>query len=255
MSLPHLDGWRWAFAIVGAFGLGISKTGIAGIGILMIALFTMAFPGKLSIGAVLPLLLVSDVVAVASYRRHADWRYLWALLPCACVGVIAGWQALGKIPNSVVSPGIGGVLIVLVLVQFWRRWRIATNPDVEESGKTPVAVWFMISVGIVAGFTTMVANAAGPIMILYLLAARLPKMEFIGTGAWFYLIINMVKVPFSIQVGAISPVSCAIDAVLIPFSIAGAFAGRRILGRIDQGIFESIALALTLVAAVRLVVT
>jgi uncharacterized membrane protein YfcA len=106
--------------------------------------------------------------------------------------------------------------------------------------------------GILAGFTTMVANAAGPSMVLYLLAAGLPKMEFMGTGAWFFFIVNCFKVPFLANLGLINPHSLPLDLVLGPAAVVGAFIGRAILPKIKQIVFENLALALTVVAGIKL---
>lgn len=91
-------------------------------------------------------------------------------------------------------------------------------------------------------------------MILYLLAMRLPKMEFIGTSAWFFLFLNLFKVPFSYSLGLINPASLRIDLPLIPFAVLGALSGRAIIPHIDQKLFERLALALTLAAGIRMLI-
>jgi uncharacterized membrane protein YfcA len=89
-------------------------------------------------------------------------------------------------------------------------------------------------------------------MILYLLAMRLPKLRFIGNAAWFFLAVNLLKVPFSYSLGMISPTSLSVSLWLIPITIAGALSGRWLIARINQPLFETLALVLTLVAGVRL---
>ena len=116
----------------------------------------------------------------------------------------------------------------------------------------PTSLWLAAVLGIMAGFTTMVANAAGPIMILYLLAMRLPKIEFIGTAAWYFMCLNLFKVPFSIHLGLINPQSIPVDCMLAPCAVAGGILGRVIIGHIRQQAFEELALLLTLIAAVKL---
>jgi hypothetical protein len=111
---------------------------------------------------------------------------------------------------------------------------------------------YLAVMGLSAGFTTMTANAAGPIMILYLMAAGLPKMEFVGTGAWYFLIINLFKVPFSANQGLINPTSLIFDVKLVPAVLAGAFSGRFLVSKINQNAFEVMALAFAVIGAVRL---
>src|SRR5690606_20548904 len=112
--------------------------------------------------------------------------------------------------------------------------------------------WFAPAIGVLAGFTTLVANAAGPMMAVYFLAMRLPKMDFVGTGAVFFLIINLFKVPFMVNLGLINAASFTLNLWLAPAVIGGAWLGRKLLVRIDQRAFENIALALSAVAGLKL---
>ena len=115
--------------------------------------------------------------------------------------------------------------------------------------------WFGPIMGIFAGLTTMMANAAGPVMTLYLLAMRLPKLEFLGTGAAFFLLINWIKVPFIAQLGLINASSLTLNLYLLPAVAVGALLGRPVVQRVNQRIFENAALALAAVAALRLLLT
>src|ERR671933_2533353 len=248
----HLDAWQWAMLVLATFLVGLSKTGISGIGTFAVAIFALVLPARESVGAVLPILICGDIVAVTAYRRHAIWAHLWGLFPWAVAGVILGYAALGRIDAEGVAKLVGAILLVVVVLQWWRQhsagWQ---SGDVERH--VPHRLWFVVAVGILAGFTTMVANAAGPIMIIYLLAMRLPKMEFIGTGAWYFLVLNLFKVPFSAQLGLINPASLLLDLRLAPVAVVGALAGRALIPFIDQALFETLALVFTFLAALRLV--
>lgn len=245
-----LTWWQWAVVCVAAFLSGLGKTGIAGIGILAVALFATILPVRESVGTMLITLLAGDVVAVLSYRREAQWKYLWRLFPWTALGVVLGAVALGRIDDVGIRRLIGAVLVSLILLHIIRQARI-TEPasDIAVAAPQP---WVVGGTGILAGFTTMVANASGPVMILYLLALRLPKLVFMGTTAWFFLILNLFKVPFSIGLGMITLDSFTTSAVLVPFTVAGALVGRWVLRVIDQRRFEQLALVLTLIAGMRL---
>ncbi len=157
---------------------------------------------------------------------------------------------MGRMAEGPFRRVIGVLLIMMVLLQVWERFKKigAGSPGaVRKHSATYVA-----ATGILAGFTTMLANAAGPIMILYLLATGLPKMEFIGTGAWFFLLINVFKVPFSYSLGLINASSLRVDLILAPFAVLGALAGRALIPHINQKVFETVALGLTLVASLKL---
>lgn len=251
MTIPYdLAWWGWLIAILGAFMIGVSKTGIAGLGVLAVATFTLIFPARASTGIVLPILIVGDIVAVLHYRRNAVWLHLFRLLPWTAIGVLAGYFALGKLDAVQVGHLIGSILLLITGLQFWR---MRSAKGVEQAGERISHNIFLVAlVGIAAGFFTMVSNASGPIMIIYLLAMGLPKLEFMGTSAWFYFLLNLAKVPFSWNLGLITPESLMFDALMAPFAILGGFAGYQILKRINQKLFEELALGLTALAAVRL---
>lgn len=237
--------WQWGLVVLGALLIGVSKTGIAGLGVLAVAIYANILPARQSTGIILPMLICADVVAVAAYRRHAVWGHLWPLFPWVVVGVVTGYFTMGHINDAQVRRGIGAILLVMVALHFWRRQRAGNEP-------VPHTLWFSALTGVLAGFTTMLANAAGPVMILYMLAVGLPKMEFLGTGAWYFLIVNLFKVPFSFQLGLITPGTLQFNALLLPAVIAGALLGRLVVKHINQAWFETLALALTLVASARL---
>jgi len=263
----HLEPWQWALAALGAFVAGVSKSGIAGLGILCVAIFANVLPAKQATGLVLPLLILGDVFAVISYRQHTVWRHLWRLFPWTAVGVVLGTLALGQLDDAAVRRLIGVIIVAMFALHFWRkRHHLAARTSAEAltGGEAAVAreewasaapPWFAIAIGVLAGFTTQVANAAGPIMILYLLAMRLPKMEFIGTGAVFFLCLNLFKAPFMAGLGMITPASIQANLYLAPAVLVGALTGRWVVHRINQQWFELIALALTLVAGLRLLVS
>jgi uncharacterized membrane protein YfcA len=238
--------WSWILLGLGALLIGLSKTGVPGVGILAVALFSAAVPAKASVGLVLVLLICADFVAVAAYARHAVWSHLWKLFPWTITGVVQGWMAMGRLDELQMRRLIGGIVFGLVLYRLWERRRPAAAPSGPKHWS------FAAGTGLLAGFTTMTANAAGPIMILYLLASGLPKMEFMGTGAWYFLLMNCFKVPFSWQLGLIHLESLKLDLLLAPLALAGAFIGKWVLKRIPQASFEVIALCLTLLASLKL---
>lgn len=242
-----LELWQWALAVLGALLVGVSKTGIAGLGMLFVVIFTQIMPAKQASGLVLPLLIFGDIIAVASYWRHAQWRYLGRLLPWATLGVVAGYFTLGRIDDRQAKVLIGAIILGLFALHLVRR----RHAGVEERGH---GWWLAPFIGVLAGFTTLVANAAGPLMVIYLLAMRLPKMEFVGTGAVFFFALNFfIKVPFMVHLGLINSASFSVNLLLAPAVFAGAFIGRKILFKINQKLFEAIALWLSAAGGLMLI--
>jgi len=225
--------------------VGVSKTGVYGLAPLFIASFAMLLPAKQATGVVLPLLICGDIVAVCSYRGHAQWRYLWKLFPWTAAGVVLGFLALGRIDDRQAKVLIGSIILALVAMYLLHRAR----PEGTSLAHKP---WFGPVAGVLAGFTTLVANAAGPLMTLYLLAIGLPKMEFMGTGSVFFLLLNCFKVPFMSGLGLINGGSLMLNLVLAPAVLAGAWLGRRILSRMDQRVFEYVALGLSTLGGLKM---
>lgn len=242
-----LTTWQWTLLSLGAFFTGLSKTGIAGLGILSVALFANALPARESTGALLPLLLCADVFGIAFYRKHASWPHLWRLFPWVVAGVVAGYVTLDHISNSNIARLIGAILLLMVALHVSRK-----RNQAEIADRLPHSIWFAAFTGIMAGFTTMTANAAGPVMMIYLLAIGLPKLEFIGTAAWFFALVNAFKVPFSLELGLITSQSLQMDALLLIPMIPGALLGPKIVSHLNQQLFERVVLVLTILAAARL---
>jgi len=246
-----VEPWHWAVLAAGAALVGLSKSGIPGIGILAVAVFQWVIPPKEATGLVLPLLIVGDIAAVATYREHTQWRHVLRLFPWTAAGVVLGFLVFRRIDDRAASVLIGAILLAMLGLHLWRKWR--AGAERLEHGIEAHGAWFAPLIGIGAGFTTLIANAAGPLMVLYLLAMGLPKMKFLGTNAVFFFALNLFKVPFMAQAGAITMPSLEVNLWLAPAVLAGSWLGRVVAGRVSQRLFEGIALALTLVSAVHMI--
>lgn len=247
MTLPVLGEAQWVFLAISAFAIGLSKAGFSGTSMVVILLMASVLPARESTGAVLPMLILADLFAVHAYHRHANYRLVLRLLPLAALGIVCGWLLMPHIPAEAFRQVIGWLslgLIVLVLVQKFRPALVQLAAD-----RRPIA-W---SCGWLAGVTTMLANAAGPVMSLYLLACKLPKMEFVGTSAWFFLAVNLLKVPFSASMGLITPGSLTLNLCVAPLVIGGLYLGKWLLGKVNQPLFEWIMIVLSALGALRLV--
>jgi len=243
--------WQWALLVMGSLFVGMAKTGLAGLGTLFIAIFASVLPTKQATGMVLPLLVFGDCIAVASYRTHAQWPQLLRLFPWAGLGVVGGYLALNHIDNSQARVLVGWTIIFLIGLHAWSRRSSGVLLDRWRLEGPPAPL--VIATGLVAGFTTLVANAAGPLMAIYLLALRLPKLEFLGTTAYYFLLLNLFKVPFMVDLGLIDMPSLKANLVLAPVVAIGGLAGRWLVHRINQRWFERVTLTLTALAGIKLV--
>lgn len=227
--------------------IGFSKTGMPGAAIPAVALMAEAFreETRLSVGAMLPILLLGDLFALAYYRRHANWGRLLELLPFVAVGMVPGYLVLWKLDSEPLRVLIGAIILVLLALQIARQrfgWE-----------KMPDRRWFIATTGVLAGFGTAVGNAAGPVMSIYLICKRVDKHEFLGTAAWFFFIVNLSKIPFFLSLDMITPTTIHLDALLVPVVVVGAIVGVLVLERIPQAVFNGIVLTLAGVAALRMI--
>jgi uncharacterized membrane protein YfcA len=245
--MPHLTLSQWLLAMVAATGVGVSKSGLSGMGLLHVLIFAFLFGARDSTGVVLPMLLIGDVVAVRTFHQHARWDYVRRMLPPACVGVIGAAWFMRGLSEAVYKPIIGGIILGLTVLQLAKMQRP------EWFGRVPHARWFTWSLGLIAGAATMLANAAGPVFSIYCLAVGLPKLELVATGAWFFLIMNAFKVPFSAALGLIHGQTLLLNVVLSPLVGVGLLFGRWLTQRIPQQLFDRLLLAFAAVAALRLI--
>ncbi|MFH8440566.1 sulfite exporter TauE/SafE family protein [Streptomyces sp. NPDC018026] len=251
MTLWHLTGWEFAALAFAALLVGFSKTAVSGANTVSLAIFAAVLPARASTGILLPILIAGDVLAVLTYRRHAHWPTLWRLFPAVGVGVAVGTLFLVWADDAVVRTSIGVILLFMAGVTVWRRRRAdaAEQPDEVTSRTGRVKAR---SYGVLGGFTTMVANAGGPVMSMYLLSAGFRKLGFLGTSAFFFLIVNVSKLPFSAGLGLIDGHSLLLDAALVVFVVPGAFLGKWAVNRINQRLFERLVIAATIVGGLQL---
>ncbi|MEU5626758.1 sulfite exporter TauE/SafE family protein [Streptomyces tendae] len=251
MTLWHLTGWEFAALVFAALLVGFSKTAVSGANTVSLAIFAAVLPARASTGILLPVLIAGDVLAVLTYRRHAHWPTLWRLFPAVGVGVVVGTLFLVWADDAVVRTSIGVILLFMAGLTVWRRRRAdaAEQPDelTSRTGRVKAR-----SYGVLGGFTTMVANAGGPVMSMYLLSAGFRKLGFLGTSAFFFLIVNVSKLPFSAGLGLIDGHSLLLDAVLVVFVVPGAFLGKWAVNRINQRLFERLVIAATVVGGLQL---
>jgi hypothetical protein len=245
--LPELTPAQWALAIAGAVGLGVGKAGLAGMSLLHVLIYAFLFGARDSTGIVLPMLLVGDIGAVSFFHQHARWDYVRRMLPPTCLGVVTAAWFMRGLSEAAFRPTIGWIILGLTSLQIVRMYR----PD--WFGSVPHTRWFAWTLGFLAGTTTMLANGAGPIFALYCLAVGLPKLEFVGTGAWFFLIVNAFKVPFSAALGLIHRQTLLFNLALTPAILAGLIGGRWIVRHVPQRIFDLLLLGFAGIAALRLI--
>jgi len=232
----------WILALIAAFVLGISKSGIKGIAVITITLMALAIGARASTGLLVPLFVVGDIFAVLYYNKHAQWKYIRRFLPWMMSGVVLGVLIGNDLPEK--SFKVGMVIVILGSVVMMSWW------DMRKSKVVPTHWTFAGFMGILAGITTMIGNLAGAFSNIFFLAMRIPKNEFIGTAAWLFLLINLFKLPFHIFVWeTITLDTLIVNAKLLPGVALGLFLGVRLVKIIRDQFSRKMILILTALGA------
>ncbi len=230
--------------VLAAAIVGFTKTSVGGVGILAVVLLALVFPGKASPGVLLPMLIVADIMAVVYYRRDCQWPIILRLLPMTVLGVVAGYFIVDVVPAAIFEKVIGAIILALLIF----------NLILEYTKKKPGGGKIFTGViGMIAGAASMIANAAGPIFGIFLLQMGLNKQEFVGTRSWFFLTLNLIKVPFFLKLGLITQSSLTLNAMLLPVIFLGAFIGVKVLKMINLNLFKWLIRTAVIVAAIRLI--
>ncbi len=238
----------WLISILCAVMIGMSKTGINGLGTLVVPIMALAFGGMPSSGLVLPMLVMADIFGVIYYHRHAHFITLIKVMPWALTGLVIGLM-IGKSISAMQFRQLMGWLMLLSLaVMLWSEY------NKWQSLKQPSKRWLTIPFGITGGFSTMIGNAAGPVMSVYLLLKNLPKNEFIGTAAWFFFIVNLIKMPLQIWGWHnITSESLIFNLKMFPFIALGAFLGIKLVKMIPEKIYRWFIIVGTFISSISLV--
>ena len=239
--------WQWAGVIFSAVCIGVSKTGISGVSAVMIPVLALVFGAKESTGIVLLMLCFADLPAVIYYRRSALWNNVIRLLPWALAGFGLALLVDSIVPAKAFKVLIGICILLGLAVMLWNDLR-------GKGAPLPNSWWFSAIFGIAGGFSTMIGNAAGPIMSVFLLSMRLPKENFVGTAAWFFIILNYLKVPLQALVWRNIHIQGLLFGVsMIPFILLGAFLGVLLVKFISEKYYRILVYIMTVASCALLI--
>lgn len=239
---------QWAIIVLSALCVGMSKTGVQGIMLMIVPLLAMAFGAKESTGIILPMLCMADIIAVAYYKRIADWKMVAKLLPTAILGFFVAIGVDSMVPNGQFRQLMGWTLMLALGVMIWSEIFGKENRWMKKW-------WYAAIFGLLGGFTTMIGNAAGPVMSVYLLSMRKEKMEYIGINAWFFLVVNLLKIPLQAFVwNNITWYSLSLNLLLLPVIGIGAVIGIRIVKMLPEKTFRRFIQVVTILSVILMIV-
>ena len=246
--IETLTNIQWFVISISALSIGMSKTGVQGIMLMIVPLMAMAFGAKESTGVILPMLCMADIIAVAYYKRRADWKVVAKLLPTAILGFFLAIGVDNMIPNGQFRQLMGWTLMLALIVMIWSEIFGKENRWMKKW-------WYAAIFGLLGGFTTMIGNAAGPVMSVYLLSMRKEKMEYIGINAWFFLVVNLLKVPLQAFVwDNITWDSLQLNLVMLPVIGIGSLIGIRIVKLLPEKIFRRFIQIVTILSVILMII-
>ena len=231
---------------ISALCIGVSKAGFSGVSLIAVYLLAQTFGAKESLGIALPMLIFADLMVYPAFRKYGSWGQVWPVFFPALVGMTLGFILLPYLPNEVMKPIIGIIILVMAMIQILRSFYGA------QIERMAMSTSFRYSSAAAGGIATVLANAAGPIFQLYFLTIRLPKMELIGVCARFFLVANLLKLPLSAQQNLITMETLWINLCLVPLLALGIFVGKKLLHLIPQRAFEYLILVFAMIAGIRL---
>lgn len=222
---------------------GFSKFSTGGMGLLILPLVMLAFPGPEALGVIIPLYVITDLMAITRYRKGLDLKVLFNLLPLAILGVVLGGWLLANTTASQFTGMLVMLIIGMLLLSIWLEYRPAKWMRYPLIGQV---------VGLMSGFISMIGNAAGPIFSLYLMEQKLDKAGWVATRAWVFTLINLAKVPVLIQVGLLNSETFQASLIGIPGLLVGAVIGGWVMQRMSLYQFRWLIRAMAMLAVLNL---
>jgi uncharacterized protein len=223
------DPWFFAVAVPAMVILGLGKAGFSSIGVLIVPLMSLAISPIQVVGIVLPVFLLSDIVAVTSWRRTFDRSLLKVMLPGAVIGAGVGWIAAAAAGENVIRILVG----ILSLVAAWLYWR--RRRDLPPPQERSLAKGLLFSAA--SSFTSFVTHAGAAPFQIYVGPLRLPPPVFAGTAVYFFAATNLLKVGPYFFLGQFSSENLLTAAALIPIAIPSTFFGIWLIKRVNTARF------------------
>lgn len=227
--------------------MGLSKGGLAGVGVLALPLMTLAVSPVQGAAIMLPILIVQDIVGVWAFRKTIDRRNLYILLPSAAFGVAIGYLLAAQMPDAIIAMVVGIISIVFGARRFYLDTRL-TPPPARSADVLPGLFW-----GACCGFTSMISHSGAPPFQVYVLPQKLPRDIFIGTSAVVFAVINWMKVVPYFALGQFTRDNLTTAAILFPLAFASTWAGVFLVRRIGGKTFYLVVYALLILLGIKLI--
>lgn len=232
------------FALPAVFLTGLSKGGFGGaLGGIAVPLLALSTSPTQAAAIMLPILCLADVVGLKAYFGKWDRANLKVMLPGALIGI-----GIGSLTFELLDENLIGLLIGVIAVSFVLLGLIDTGqaPRPLHKGRGTL-------LSSLAGFTSFVAHAGGPPVMMHLLPQQLDKLRYVATINMFFLLTNALKlIPYA-ALGQFSDENLLLSLMLAPIVPLGVWSGLWLQSRVNHGWFYRIARLGMLLAGVQLI--
>jgi len=233
----------WLSLLGAGLVTGFSKFSIGGMGLLILPIVMIAYPGPEALGIIIPMYIITDVMAISSYRKNIAWPVLLKILPLACIGIILGGWVLQDINAEQFRLMLGITIVAIIALGIWLDYQSTSFM------RHPLAAYIT---GILAGAISLIANAAGPIFSLFLIEQRLSKESYVSTRAWTFFFINISKLPVLYMLNLVNWQTTIASLRCLPGLVIGACIGYWLLKRLNLTQFKWLIRIMAAIAAVKL---
>lgn len=241
----------WVLYFLCAVLIGMSKTGIQNIGTIAVPLFALLFGAKESTGIVLILLAMADLIAIIYYRKKLIWKEVVKLLPMALLGLVVALLFGHYIDDQTFKAVMALCILIGVGIMVWME-----KSDEQRREQLTQHSWYAPFFGFLMGFSTMIGNAAGPALSIYLLSRRMDKFTFVATGAWFIMILNYTKIPLQVFVwDNLSWAGIVLNFMALPFILLGGYLGIRVIKVLPDKAFKNLIMALVVLSSIFMLIS
>ena len=227
--------------------IGFSKGGLGGtLGGLATPLMALVMPANLVIGLILPILMITDVFAVASHWKRWDWKLVVLMMPGAVAGVTIGTFFITSAPTTMLKTMLGIIVLLFAIYKAFEAWLLRSLTYQPQD-------WHGTVVGTLAGVSSALAHTGGPPVSIYLLMRRVPTQTFNATSALFFAILNWIKVPYYLYAHLFDFQRLQSLIWLLPLLPLGVWGGKWATDKISQKMFDRVIVILLAVTALFLI--
>jgi uncharacterized membrane protein YfcA len=228
--------WALLVALFAALLAGV-VTGMTGFGLALISTPMLLFvyePRTVVFLTAVFSVFINTAVVWDSWRE-AHRKLALALLLPACVGIVAGAEVLRAANPTYIRLAVGAVVVfsALLLVR-----------DIRLPGAD--TRWGPVVAGSASGALSTSTGLAGPPIVLLLASRGLPKHQFRGTSAFYFLFMSVVTLIVLSARGLIDAAELPLAAALVPAAIVGKAIGTAFLNKISESAFRALSLGIVL---------